>query len=66
MSFGRTTSAQLRSNEKVLEHIDSYEDHGINSSNLSWKPHIEKTITKANKDFVCLNATLPTILPTPN
>ena len=65
MSFERTTSPQLCFNEKVenvFEKISSYKDLGlIISSKLSWKPHIEKAVTKANKDLFMLNRNSPNV-----
>ena len=62
MSFGRTISPQLCFNDKVIKRRDLHEDLGlIISSNLSWKPHIENVITKANKVLSMLKRNSPNI-----
>ena len=62
MSFGRTTSPQLCFNEKVSEKIDSHKDLGlVISSILSWKPHIEKALRKANKVLFMLKRNSPNV-----
>ena len=62
MSFGRTTSPQVCFKAKVIKEIDSHKGLGfVVSSNLSWKPHIEKAGTKESKVFFMLKRNSPNV-----